>query len=202
MDGVQFFPGSICVSGFATPVVNCGTARITLINVAITNISVDTGLVATSYTGAVVHNQPTGTPASSGFLHITGSTFSSNTGTGAGAVLVRRAKTFQVSSSSFIANVLQQVINPGINGGAAFVANFVSESISLDGLIFSRNTVANTIIGEQSAAAFMSVVPPIVNLINTVFSDGFGVPLYILNTQPPTTYANLKNVIFTNNTGQ
>ena len=25
MDGVQFFPGSICVSGFATPVVNCGT---------------------------------------------------------------------------------------------------------------------------------------------------------------------------------
>ena len=28
VDGVQFFPGSICVSGFATPVVNCGTARV------------------------------------------------------------------------------------------------------------------------------------------------------------------------------
>ena len=28
VDDVQFFPGSICVSGFATPVVNCGTARV------------------------------------------------------------------------------------------------------------------------------------------------------------------------------
>ena len=28
VDGVQLFPGSICVSGFATPVVNCGTARV------------------------------------------------------------------------------------------------------------------------------------------------------------------------------
>ena len=28
VDGVQFFPGSICVSGFATPVVNCGTASV------------------------------------------------------------------------------------------------------------------------------------------------------------------------------
>ena len=26
VDGVQFFPGSICVNGFA--VVNCGTARV------------------------------------------------------------------------------------------------------------------------------------------------------------------------------
>ena len=28
VNGVQSFPGSICVSGFATPVVNCGTARV------------------------------------------------------------------------------------------------------------------------------------------------------------------------------
>ena len=27
VDGVTVFPGSICVSGFAIPVVNCGTAR-------------------------------------------------------------------------------------------------------------------------------------------------------------------------------
>ena len=28
VDAVQFLPGSICVSGFFTPVVNCGTARV------------------------------------------------------------------------------------------------------------------------------------------------------------------------------
>jgi hypothetical protein len=173
---------------------------LTLTNVIISNIAVDTGLSGTSFSGAVLHNQQGEDAATSGFLHITGSTLTNNTGSGAAAVYVRRVNTFKVSTTTFSRNVLQAI--PSNSGGAAFTANRVGQAISLNGVTFTRNSVVEDIIGLQSATAFMAVVPASVEVFNTVFSNGVGVGFYIINTQPPTTYANLNNVKFTNNRGQ